>query len=86
MKPLRVRGQVIHQVGVPYHWGMRGLSVGDAANDLLPIVLDANVYIQEAKAATCDVQPGRRPRGHALVDLVQRYQDRANQEGQGFRG
>ena len=39
LRPLRVEGQVVHQVGLPYHWGSRGLATGDAANDLLPIVL-----------------------------------------------
>ena len=47
-------------VGVPYHWGWRGLVTGDVANDLLAIVMDPNVHIQESKAATCDIRPGRR--------------------------
>jgi formate dehydrogenase major subunit len=65
MAPLRVQGRVVHQVGLPYHWGSRGLSRGGAANDLFPIVLDPNVHIQEVKAATCDIRPGRAPRGAA---------------------
>jgi formate dehydrogenase major subunit len=73
MPPLRVRGRVIHQVGLPYHWGENGLSTGDSANDLLAVVLDPNVHIQESKAATCDIQPGRRPRGSALLQLVEKY-------------
>ena len=24
--PLRVQGRVVHQVGLPYHWGQRGIS------------------------------------------------------------
>lgn len=80
MKPLRVRGRVIHQVGIPFHWGPNGLSTGDSANDLLSVVLDPNVHIQEAKAATCDIRPGRRPRGRALLDLVGEYQRRAGIE------
>lgn len=81
IKPLRVRGRTIHQIGLPYHWGSNGLSTGDAANDLLSIVLDPNVHIQEAKAATCDIRPGRRPRGEALPVLVREYQRRAGVEG-----
>jgi formate dehydrogenase major subunit len=80
IKPLRVRGRVIHQIGLPYHWGSNGLSTGDPANDLLSVVLDPNVHIQEAKAATCDIRPGRRPRGPALLDLVADYRARAEQE------
>jgi formate dehydrogenase major subunit len=59
MKPLRVQGQVLHQVGLPYHWGSKGIAPGDSANDLFPLVLDPNVHIQEVKAATCDIRPGR---------------------------
>ena len=47
-------------VGLPYHWGWRGIATGDSANDLLGIAMDPNVHIQEAKAATCDIRPGRR--------------------------
>jgi formate dehydrogenase major subunit len=77
MVPLRVDGRLVHQVGLPYHWGANGLARGDSANDLLPLVLDSNVHISEFKAATCDVRPGRRPRGPALVRFVQGYRDRA---------
>ena len=56
--PLRVQGRVVHQVGLPYHWGQRGVSTGDSANDLFPLALDPNVHIQEVKAATCDIRPG----------------------------
>ncbi len=63
VRPLRVQGHTVHQVGLPYHWGTRGLTTGDAANDLFPLALDPNVHIQEVKAATCDIRPGRRPRG-----------------------
>jgi formate dehydrogenase major subunit len=64
-------------VGVPYHWGSVGLVTGDSGNELVPIVLDANVHISEYKAATCDIRPGRRPRGMARPALVEEYRDRA---------
>jgi formate dehydrogenase major subunit len=75
MRPLRLQGRTLHQVGVPYHWGWAGGGVvtGDAANDLMPIVLDPNVYIQEGKASTCDIREGRRPTGRALLDLIEEY-------------
>jgi formate dehydrogenase major subunit len=60
MKPVEVMGQKIHQVGLPYHWGWKGLAKGDVVNDLLGLALDPNVHIQEAKALTCDIRPGRR--------------------------
>lgn len=63
LAPLKVQGRVVHQVGLPYHWGSKGLVTGDSANDLLGLVLDPNVHIGEYKTATCDIRPGRRPRG-----------------------
>ena len=60
MKPLEVMGRQVHQVGLPYHWGWKGITRGDVVNDLLGLALDPNVHIQEAKALTCDIRPGRR--------------------------
>ena len=77
MRPLRVQGRVVHTVGLPYHWGWSGLSTGDSANDLYHLTLDPNVHIQESKAITCDIRPGRRPRGAALLALVEDYRRRA---------
>jgi formate dehydrogenase major subunit len=79
VRPLRVDGHTIHQIGLPYHWGVGGDAVvsGDAANDLLGVVMDPNVLIQESKAGSCAIIPGRRPRGQALLDLVADYQRRA---------
>ena len=74
---LDIGGQTMHQVGLPYHWGANGLTTGDAANELLAITLDPNVHIQESKVASCDIQPGRRPRGPALLDYVEDYRRRA---------
>jgi formate dehydrogenase major subunit len=75
--PLTVNGRVVHTVGLPYHWGRNGIATGDPANDLLPLVLDSNVHISEFKTATCDIQPGRRPRGPALLEYVEGYRRRA---------
>ncbi len=77
LAPLRVEGRIIHQLWMPYHWGGNGLVTGDSANDLLGITLDPNVLIQESKVGTCDIQPGRRPVGPALLDLVRTYRERA---------
>ena len=64
IRPIRLRdGQVVHQIGMPYHWSYSGISTGDGANDLLGIVLDPNTHIQEDKVSTADIRPGRRPRG-----------------------
>jgi formate dehydrogenase major subunit len=79
MTPLRVGGRTVHQIGLPYHWGVGDEAVvsGDSANDLFGVTLDPNVHIQETKVASCDIQPGRRPRGPALLEYVANYRDRA---------
>ena len=59
---LRIRGRIIHQIGLPYHWSSVGLVRGDAANDLIAFVADPNVSIQESKALTATIEPGRRRR------------------------
>jgi len=68
---------VVHQIWMPYHWGGNGLVDGDVVNDLLGVVADPNVFIQESKVATCDIRPGRRPRGPALLAYVAEYRKRA---------
>ena len=81
IRPLRLKdGRVVHQIGAPYHWGETGISRGDSANDLLPVVMDPNVHIQESKASACDIRPGRRPRGPDLVAFLEEYRRRAGIE------
>jgi formate dehydrogenase major subunit len=60
MRPLRVSGHVVHQIGLPFHWGFQGKSTGSITNDLAHMVLEPNVSIEEAKAFTCNVRPGRK--------------------------
>jgi len=60
IRPLRIRGRWIHQIGLPYHWGSAGLVRGDSANHLISFVGDPNVSIQESKAFTGNIEPGRR--------------------------
>ena len=50
---------------------------GDGANDLLGVALDPNVQIQESKAGSCDIRPGRRPQGEDLLRLIEEYQSRS---------
>ncbi|MHB8295118.1 MAG: formate dehydrogenase [Acidimicrobiales bacterium] len=81
MTPLRAGGRTVHQIGVPYHWGPNGYSKGDAFNELSAVVLDPNSHIQEVKALTADIRPGRRPRGADRTKLVADYQARAGITG-----
>ena len=59
MLPIHLNGHVVHQVGLPYHWGYKGLVKGDSANDLLALSEEPNVRIMESKALLCNVFPGR---------------------------
>jgi formate dehydrogenase major subunit len=77
MTPLRGSGRVIHQIGLPYHWGLNGYARGDAMNELSSMALDPSSHIQEVKALTVDIRPGRRPRGPERLALVREYCERA---------
>jgi formate dehydrogenase major subunit len=67
LRPLRIDGREMHQVGLPYHWGYQGCVTGDIVNDLLVISEEPNVRIMETKALTCNVIPGRRVRGRQAL-------------------
>jgi formate dehydrogenase major subunit len=55
MQPLFVQGRRLYQVGLPYHFGHRGLVRGDVVNDLVAISEEPNVRIMESKALVCNV-------------------------------
>ena len=56
MQPFTIDGKVVHQVGMPWHWGYEGLVTGDIVNELTPLVGDPNVTIHEGKAFVCNVE------------------------------
>jgi formate dehydrogenase major subunit len=62
MTPLTIRGRKVHVIGLPYHWSYLGRVRGDAANELIAFVADPNVQIQESKALTGAIVPGRSSR------------------------
>ena len=68
LRPLRLKGRTVHQIGLPYHWSGKGLARGDAANELVAFVGDPNVSIQESKALTGNIEAGRRSRGRSTVN------------------
>jgi formate dehydrogenase major subunit len=55
-KPFQMNGKVVHEIGMPWHWGYTGLSTGDSANQLTPHVGDANTMIPEYKAFLVNVR------------------------------
>lgn len=59
MQDLTVLGKTVHHIGLPYHFGYKGLVRGDVVNDLLAISEEPNVRIMESKALVCNIRPGR---------------------------
>ncbi|GAC1650435.1 MAG: formate dehydrogenase [Herpetosiphon sp.] len=56
MRPFKIGDKVIHQVGMPWHWGYKGIAQGAVVNDLSAMVGDPNVNIHEAKVFVCNVE------------------------------
>jgi formate dehydrogenase major subunit len=56
IRPFHLRDRVVHHVGLPWHWGYKGLTTGDVVNDLSALVGDPNVTIHEAKVFVCQVR------------------------------
>jgi formate dehydrogenase major subunit len=50
IRPLKVAGKTVWQIGFPIHWGFAGKSVGPLANTLTPTALDPNSSTPEYKA------------------------------------
>jgi formate dehydrogenase-N alpha subunit len=55
-KPHKINGKNVHQIGMPWHFGYKGIATGDTANRLTPHIGDANTTIPEYKAFLCDVR------------------------------
>jgi formate dehydrogenase major subunit len=56
LRPFTIDGRVVHQVGMPWHWGYEGVVRGDVVNELTALVGDPNVTIHEGKAFVCNVE------------------------------
>ena len=55
IKPMTIDGKTVYQIGIPIHWGYRGISedqgrtARDVTNQLSPTVIDPNAYTPEYK-------------------------------------
>jgi formate dehydrogenase major subunit len=55
IKPMNVDGKKLYQIGIPIHWGFKGISESEGrtslmpANRLTPTVIDPNAYTPEFK-------------------------------------
>ncbi len=62
IKPMTIDGKKVYQIGIPIHWGYRGISEDDGktaltpANLLSPAVIDPNAYTPEFKGFLVKVE------------------------------
>lgn len=56
LKPMMIEGKESHVVGMPWHWGFKGMHTGAITNDLSVSVGDANTTIPEYKVLLCNVR------------------------------
>jgi formate dehydrogenase major subunit len=71
MRPLQVGDRLVHQVGMPWHFGWQGYATGDIVNTLSAVVGGPNTTIHEGKAFTCNVRKGRIERGRSGVGHIE---------------
>ncbi len=57
IKPMQIEGKTVHHVGIPIHWGFKGLTKpGFLANTLTPFVGDGNTNTPEFKTFLVKVE------------------------------
>ena len=57
IKPLKVNGTTVYHVGIPIHWGFKGIARdGYLANTLTPFVGDANTQTPEFKSFLVNIE------------------------------
>ncbi len=59
LKPFALEGKVVHQIGLPFHWGYAGETTGAITNDLTSAAVGPNVTMHEGKVFACQVRAGR---------------------------
>src|SRR5258708_7685974 len=58
IRPFKLKDKTVFHVGLPWHWGYKGVTQGDVVNDLSALVADPNVTIHEGKVFVCNVVKG----------------------------
>ncbi|MFQ5645880.1 MAG: molybdopterin oxidoreductase family protein [bacterium] len=56
MRPLEIEGETVHVVGMPFHWGFKGIGTGACANTLTIDAVDPTAQIPETKACLCRLE------------------------------
>jgi formate dehydrogenase major subunit len=73
IRPITLNGKTVHQIAIPFHFGAAGPLRGNAANNLIAISGEPNVTIMETKALTCNIVPGRLPRGPDFLNWLEQH-------------
>lgn len=55
-KPYKLKDRTVHHVGMPWHFGYKGIVTGGTANRLTPHIGDANTTMPEYKAFLVDIR------------------------------
>lgn len=58
LRPLRVAGKTVYQIGIPLHWGYVGIRQGGMANMLTNFAGDANARTPAFKSFLVDIEKG----------------------------
>ncbi len=56
IRPYKLKEKTVHHVGLPWHWGYKGVAQGAVTNNLSALVADPNVTIHEGKVFVCNVK------------------------------
>src|SRR5690606_10340780 len=56
MRPFKIQGRIIHEIGMPFCFGWTTPKCGDATNRLTPSVGDPNTTIPEYKASLVNIR------------------------------
>ncbi len=59
LRPFKIDGRRIYQIGMLWHYGWAGYATGDIANALTSVVGEPNTSIHENKSLTCNLRKGR---------------------------
>ncbi len=55
-QPFQVQNKKVHQIGLPWCFGYKGIATGDITNKITPHIGDANSNIPEYKVFLCDIR------------------------------
>jgi formate dehydrogenase major subunit len=62
IRPMKIDGKEMFQIGIPIHWGFRGISEDEGktaktlTNQLTPTVVDPNAYTPEFKGFLVNIK------------------------------